>query len=102
MSWQLSPKAQGYKLVLIAKAERVLFGTIEPWEWLAKIIGGPNRLDPKLVHVCYYCKKIFFSKKSEKYHPGGCKSKFFSEKDTREGKAIERMKRYRKKKRTIL
>lgn len=73
------------------------FGEALLWSWLAATIDSKEGLDPELVHECFYCKKIFFSRQRKKYHPE-CQSKYFSEKAVREGIAKKRQKDYRERK----
>lgn len=67
------------------------------WSWLAATIDSRKGLNPELVHECFYCKKIFFSRQRKKYHPE-CQSKYFSEKAVKEGIAKRRQKDYRERK----
>lgn len=67
------------------------------WSWLAAMIDSKGGLDPELVHECFECKKIFFSRQRKKYHPE-CQSKYFSKKAVREGIAKRRQKDYRERK----
>jgi hypothetical protein len=69
-------------------------GVLMRWMWLARIM---ENLDPKLVHECPYCKKIFFSKQRKMYHPE-CRAKYFSEKYAKDGRSKMWAKDYRKKK----
>ena len=100
---QLFPSPQGQyenyclTLMLLRKNKDDL-GQFEIWEWLAKTIEG---LDPKLVHRCAYCRKIFFSRQKKKFH-SQCWPKYFSEKYVSEGIAKKNQKAYRDRKKEKL
>ena len=88
----------GHKIDLAVTAEINIVG-MDVWVLLAQVIDSKDGhgLKPKLVHQCLYCEKIFISRQRKKYHPN-CKPKFLSEKAVREGKARERQKLYRQRK----
>lgn len=73
---------------------KLIWGELILWAWLAKVIDSKNGLDPRLVHQCPYCKKVFFSRQRRKFH-FECRARFFSEKAVREGAAKKRQKEYR-------
>lgn len=98
MSPQLLFDAKGgHELVFKVTRETVLFGMMELWELLAKAIDSKGGLNPKLVHQCPYCKKIFFSRQRKKYH-SECLRRFFSEKYKKEGLGKKWAKDYRERK----